>query len=126
MNALTTGGLEGRTALFVGAGSTGGIGFATATAMAAAGARVAIADMASTDVMSLGAEPPGEGHTAHTVDVTDRPSVDRLVAEVGATGVDHRRQARHHIGVVAGEVRRLPHVGDEVEQEPDFLGPLAH
>jgi 2,3-dihydro-2,3-dihydroxybenzoate dehydrogenase len=85
MNALTTGGLEGRTALFVGAGSTGGIGFATATAMAAAGARVAIADMASTDVMSLGAEPPGEGHTAHTVDVTDRPSVDRLVAEVGAT-----------------------------------------
>jgi len=87
MNALTTGDLEGRTALFVGAGSTGGIGLATATAMAAAGARVAIADMASTNVMSLGAEPPGEGHTAHTVDVTDRPSVDRLVA--GAQGAIH-------------------------------------
>ncbi|MEZ5865744.1 MAG: SDR family oxidoreductase [Geminicoccaceae bacterium] len=80
MTALTTGDLQGRTALVVGAGSTGGIGFATATAMAAAGARVAIADMASTEVMSIVAGLPGEGHTAHAVDVTDRASVDRLVA----------------------------------------------
>lgn len=90
MNALTTGDLSGRTALVVGAGSTGGIGFATATAMAAAGARVAIADRAASDVLSIVAELPGEGHTGHTVDVTDRPSVDRLVAEVAeAQGAIH-------------------------------------
>lgn len=90
MTALATGNLSGRSALIVGAGTAGGIGFATATAMAAAGARVAIADLAATDISSLTDQLPGDGHTAHHVDVTDRASVDRLVAEVEAAhGVLH-------------------------------------
>ncbi|HUG60652.1 MAG TPA: SDR family oxidoreductase [Methylomirabilota bacterium] len=90
MTALSTQELSGRSVLVVGAGSAGGIGFATAEAMAAAGARVAIADLESTDVMSLADRLPGSGHTAHVVNVTDRPSVDRLVSDVaGAHGAIH-------------------------------------
>jgi len=84
MTGLSTQDLSGRSVLVVGAGSTGGIGFATAEAMAAAGARVSIADLETTDVMSLAASLPGDGHTAHVVDVTDRHSVDRMVSDVAA------------------------------------------
>jgi len=80
MTILEGADLKGKIALIVGAGSSGGIGFATAAAMAAAGATVAIADLptagAAETVRMLA---PGSGHTAHDVDATDVDSVRTMV-----------------------------------------------
>ena len=82
MNVLNTWDLSGRVALITGAGSPGGIGFATATAMATAGAKVAIADLPSSEVKKIVADLPGSGHSAHTADLTDPEQTAQLVAEV--------------------------------------------
>jgi 2,3-dihydro-2,3-dihydroxybenzoate dehydrogenase len=84
MTVLNTWDLTGRVALITGAGSPGGIGFATATAMATAGAKVAIADLASTDVKKIVADLPGGGHSAHIVDLTDADQTAKLVDAVTA------------------------------------------
>jgi NAD(P)-dependent dehydrogenase (short-subunit alcohol dehydrogenase family) len=83
MSVLTGSDLSGRTALIVGGGSSGGIGFATAEAMAAAGARIALADLATSEVKATAKGLPSQGgHAAFTVDVTDPQSVSALVASV--------------------------------------------
>ena len=84
MTVLNTWDLSGRVTLITGAGSPGGIGFATATAMAMAGAKVAIADLPSTGVTKILAQLPGTGHTAHTVDITSSEQTAKLVSEVVA------------------------------------------
>ena len=84
MTVLNTWDLSGRVALITGAGSSGGIGFATATAMATAGAKVAIADLPSTGVTKILAQLPGTGHSAHTVDITNSEQTAKLVSEVAA------------------------------------------
>lgn len=84
MTVLSTSDLSGRVALITGAGSPGGIGFATAEAMAAAGARVAIADLPATAVLDIVGRLPGEGHSGHTVDLTSQDEVNALVESVAA------------------------------------------
>ena len=71
----------GRVALVTGAGSPGGIGFATARALAAAGARVAIS-ATSPRIHDRAAE---LGCLAHIADLTDPVQVAGLVAAVEAT-----------------------------------------
>ena len=85
MTVLSTADLSGRVALITGVGTPGGIGFATAEAMAAAGAQVAIADLPSTEVREVVARLPGTGHSAHTVDITKEDEVSALVDAVVAT-----------------------------------------
>src|SRR5205823_8423411 len=76
MSILKGSDLSGRTALIVGGGSPGGIGFATGEAMAAAGARIALADLATSEVKATAKGLPSQGgHAAFTVDVTDPQSV---------------------------------------------------
>lgn len=71
--------------LIIGAGAPKSIGFATAEAMAVAGATVALADLPNSSVRdSLRWLAPGVGHSAHHVDVSQPESVDSLVAEVVA------------------------------------------
>lgn len=78
--------LKNKTALIVGAASLGGIGFAVANAMAAAGATIAIADISEQQAReSLKALPQGSAHSAHCVDVTMVDSVECLVSEVAKT-----------------------------------------
>ena len=71
----------GRVALVTGAGSPGGIGCATARALVAAGARVAIT-ATSTRIHDRAAE---LGCLAHIADLTDPVQVAGLVAAVEAT-----------------------------------------
>jgi len=83
MTVLNGSDLGGRTALIVGGGSPGGIGFATAEAMAAAGARIALADLAASEVIETAKRLPNQGgHAAFTVDVADPQSVATLVETV--------------------------------------------
>jgi 2,3-dihydro-2,3-dihydroxybenzoate dehydrogenase len=83
MSILKGSDLSGRTALIVGGGSSGGIGFATAEAMAAAGARIALADLAASEVKETVKRLPSQGgHAAYTVDVADPGLVSTLVETV--------------------------------------------
>jgi 3-oxoacyl-[acyl-carrier protein] reductase len=76
-------GVAGRVALVTGAGSAGGIGFATARLMKEAGAKVAITS--TTDrIFERLEELGGAGAFAATADLTKRAEVERLVAEVVA------------------------------------------
>lgn len=84
MTVLNTWDLSGRVALITGAGQSGGIGFATATAMASAGGTVAIADLPASNVGDILASLPGKGHSAHAVDVTNPEQTAKLVADVAA------------------------------------------
>jgi 3-oxoacyl-[acyl-carrier protein] reductase len=70
----------GRIALVTGAGSPDGIGFATARALAAAGARVAIT--ATTGRIHDRLADIGPGHAAFVADLTDSAQAARLLAEV--------------------------------------------
>jgi len=77
-NKLT---VKGETILLTGAG--GGIGTATARALACAGANLILVDFK--DVSALASELSSQGVTveAHVCDVTNRASVEALCAEVG-------------------------------------------
>ena len=77
-----------RRALITGAGAPGGIGFACARALGAAGCRVAIAST-SDRIFQRQAELQALGYevTAHIADLTDPGQVARLVAEVGPLDV---------------------------------------
>lgn len=77
--------LDGQVALVTGAGSADGIGFATARALAAAGARVAITSTTKRIKERL-RELGGDGaHIALMADLTDASAVDELVAGVNAS-----------------------------------------
>jgi len=86
MNAITTP-LDGTVALITGASS--GIGEATARALAARGAKVAVAARRLERLERLASEIGGEGHTALAIqsDITDQEqaiaAVDRTVDELG-------------------------------------------
>ncbi len=86
MNAITTP-LDGTVALITGASS--GIGEATARALAAHGAKVAVAARRLERLERLASEIGGEGHTALAIqsDITDQEqaiaAVDRTVDELG-------------------------------------------
>jgi NAD(P)-dependent dehydrogenase (short-subunit alcohol dehydrogenase family) len=73
--------LDGRVVVITGA--TGGIGRALVDRCAAAGARVAAADLDPARVAALGAQ-CGDGHLAAVCDVSDRDAVSDLVARVRA------------------------------------------
>jgi NADP-dependent 3-hydroxy acid dehydrogenase YdfG len=77
--------LEGRTAIVTGASS--GIGLATARALAAEGARVALGARRVERLQALVGELPGDGHVAVPLDVTDpgsaRSFVDAVAADFG-------------------------------------------
>lgn len=73
---------DGRFALVTGAGSADGIGFATAKALAGAGARVAITSTTKRIHERLRAL-PGAGHVAFVADLTSERDVAALVATVG-------------------------------------------
>jgi len=75
-------GLEDRVALVTGAGSTAGIGFATARILAAQGARLAITSTTERIFERL-EELPGGGkrHVGIVADLTQADAADRLVAE---------------------------------------------
>ena len=84
-------GVSGRRALVTGAGNAGGIGFAIAMALAAAGARVAITSNTARiferrDALSAF----GSGHLALVGDLTDAEQAQAVLAQVRATmgGVD--------------------------------------
>jgi 3-oxoacyl-[acyl-carrier protein] reductase len=70
----------GRVALVTGAGSSGGIGFACAQALATAGAQVAVA--ATSERIHQRAGEVGNGAKGFIADLTVPVEVDRLVAEV--------------------------------------------
>ena len=77
--------LKGRIALVTGAGSPDGLGFATARALAAAGARVAITSTTKRIQQRL-RELGGDGqHIALIADLTDPAAAENLVAEINAT-----------------------------------------
>ena len=73
-------GILGRIALVTGAGSAEGIGFATAKALAAAGARVALTS--TTERIFERLKTLGDGHAAFTADLTITENVDDLVKAV--------------------------------------------
>ncbi len=75
-----TGTLQGKTALITGAG--GGIGRATAIAMARAGANVVVTDMRDLADTVSGIEAEGSGAFAIPADVSDAASVDALFADL--------------------------------------------
>ncbi len=76
--------LDGRIALVVGA-AEGGLGSYAARALAEAGATLAVADLdGRADDLASTAGACGSATTAHTVDVTDAGSVQRLVDDVVA------------------------------------------
>ncbi len=73
-------GVQGRVALVTGCGAADGIGFATARALAGAGARVAITS--TTDRIFDRLRELGEGHIALTADLTSPQAVADLFARV--------------------------------------------
>ena len=78
-------GVQGRVALVTGCGSAGGIGFATARLLRAAGAKVAITSTTDRIFERLSELGKVEGETfAGTADLTDAGEVDRLVSAAEA------------------------------------------
>ena len=78
-------GVQGRVALVTGCGSAGGIGFATARLLRAAGAKVAITSTTDRIFERLSELGKVEGETfAGTADLTDAAQVDRLVSAAEA------------------------------------------
>jgi short-subunit dehydrogenase len=77
--------LAGRTALLTGA--TGGLGRATAQALAARGAILALSGRKAEALEQLAAELPGEGHRAFASDLAQAGAAEKLAAEVGSVDV---------------------------------------
>ncbi len=76
-------GVKNRTALVTGAGSDGGIGFATARLLRESGARVAITSTTDRILERLDELPGGDGEVfAAPADLTDSDQVEKLVKEV--------------------------------------------
>ena len=75
-------GILGRIALVTGAGSAEGIGFATALALAKAGARVALTS--TTNRIFERVQALGDGHAAFVADLTVTKKVDDLIKAVTA------------------------------------------
>ena len=78
--------LAGKVALVTGAGSATGIGNATARALAAAGARVVLADV-DIDGATRNAHAIGDAGRALYMDVTDEGSVQAAVADIGPVDI---------------------------------------
>ena len=77
------GGVEGRVALVTGAGSAGGIGFATARLLMARGAKVAITSTTDRIFSRLEELGGGNGETfAKTADLTDSTMVGSLITSI--------------------------------------------
>jgi short-subunit dehydrogenase len=77
--------LAGRTALLTGA--TGGLGRATAGALAARGAKLVLSGRKAEALESLAAELPGEGHRTIPSDLAQPGAAEKLAAESGAVDV---------------------------------------
>jgi NADP-dependent 3-hydroxy acid dehydrogenase YdfG len=98
--------LDGTVALVTGASS--GIGEATARALAARGAKVAVAARRLERLERLAAEIGGEGHTALAIesDITDREqaiaAVDRTVDELGRLDVVVNNAGQMLLGPIEG------------------------
>jgi 2,3-dihydro-2,3-dihydroxybenzoate dehydrogenase len=83
MTSFSANALDGQVALIVGCGKSDGIGLACAKHYAAAGARVAMADIDVEGVRRNRAALPADAAvTTHAVDVTDAASVAALIADV--------------------------------------------
>lgn len=79
--------LEGKAALVVGCGVPGGIGAASARALAEAGAKVTLADLASTNLEAVAGALKADGYevASITVDVAQEASVQAMVAFAATT-----------------------------------------
>jgi short-subunit dehydrogenase len=77
--------LAGRTALLTGA--TGGLGRATAKALAARGATLVLSGRKAEALESLAAELPGEGHRTIPSDLSEPGAAEKLAAEAGPVDV---------------------------------------
>lgn len=97
-----------RRALVTGAGAPGGIGFATARALAAAGHQVAITATTGR-IHARAAELLAEGHriTAHVADLTEPAQVARLLDEVGAVDILVNNAGMGSVGAPAEQVSFL-------------------
>lgn len=74
---------NGRVILVIGAGSAGGIAFASARTLAEQGACVAISDVRPDGLTDLVRTLPGEAkHSAHVMDVTNPASVEKALDEL--------------------------------------------
>ena len=112
-------GVSGRIALVTGCGSAGGIGFAVAKALAAAGARVAITSTTDRIFARLGelGPGPGAGHAGFVADLTDAQAVARLVkavrGQLGVIGILVNNAGMVQTGV-AFKTARIERMADEV------------
>ena len=88
---------SGRSAVVVGGAS--GIGWATAQALAADGARVTIADL-NADAAQARAAELGASHAAAHADVTDEPSVQRLFDQIGPLDVAVNCAGFSNVGLI--------------------------
>lgn len=77
--------LGGRTVLLTGA--TGGLGRATAGALAARGARLVLSGRKADALGALAEDLPGEGHRAVAADLAEPGAAERLASEVGEVDV---------------------------------------
>jgi len=80
--ATPVAGIDGRVALII--GGAGGIGVASSRALALAGCRVVVADLASANPSAVAVDLPGAGHVGALVDMCEEASVERLFEETEA------------------------------------------
>jgi 2,3-dihydro-2,3-dihydroxybenzoate dehydrogenase len=93
--------LDGRIALVVGAG--GGIGEATARALAAEGATVALADIAVDRLKEIAGDLPPGSHSTHAVDLSDPVGPAALIRDVVV-----KHESLHIVIGAAGFLRTAP------------------
>jgi len=77
--------LAGRTALLTGA--TGGLGRATAKALATRGATLVLSGRKAEALEALAAELPGDGHRTIPSDLAEPGAAEKLAAEAGPVDV---------------------------------------